>query len=318
MPRLIRDQDVDTDLPTRVDHDLLTRSHVAFPLPGEKSQVDTALSLAKLARIMGETLEKLYTTTRRRGGVSKIERLQSELDLWARESLPRDNTTPVDHDPDPVPAPGALDGDWSTAGSVSFEISFLRVALSVATIHVHRPALAFTTADPQFPPSLQACVRASATMIRLLSSGLSDSPNLADPELGRDVYVESLLMTLLYPGGTHMLWQAGLTLIFARCKGTYMASAEEDENMVANCARTLRNLHFRTGDAGGNLAQAADVLDVLRAKVFGARQPTGPKDGVAEQLQWNVWDWPMASALELANTLDAAPFDLYLETEPWM
>ena len=71
MPRLIRDQDVDTDLPTRVDHELLARSHVAFPLPGEASQVDTALLLFKLGGITGQTLEKLYTTTQRRGGYQR-------------------------------------------------------------------------------------------------------------------------------------------------------------------------------------------------------------------------------------------------------
>ncbi|TDZ47665.1 Transcriptional activator protein acu-15 [Colletotrichum trifolii] len=72
MPRLIRDQDVDTDLPSRVDHDQVSRERVAFPLPGEGCQVDTALCMFKLAVIVGEALEKLYTTTRRRGGVAKM------------------------------------------------------------------------------------------------------------------------------------------------------------------------------------------------------------------------------------------------------
>uniref|UniRef100_A0A0D2Y6K2 Transcription factor domain-containing protein n=1 Tax=Fusarium oxysporum (strain Fo5176) TaxID=660025 RepID=A0A0D2Y6K2_FUSOF len=87
MPRLIRDQDVDTDFPTSVDHNLLSRTHVEFPLPGERSQVDTAISLFKLARIIGRTLEDLYTTTRRRGGVAKIARLQAELNMWERVVL---------------------------------------------------------------------------------------------------------------------------------------------------------------------------------------------------------------------------------------
>ncbi|KAI9901772.1 hypothetical protein N3K66_003589 [Trichothecium roseum] len=320
MPRLIRDQDVDTDLPTRVDHDLLTRSHVAFPLPGEVSQVDTALSLVKLARIMGETLERLYTTTRRRGGVSKIARLQAELDRWERESLPGG------------PEAGELDDDEPATASASFEVTFLRVALSVATIHVHRPALAFTTADPQFSLSLQACVRASTILIRLLSSEEADPE--PDPTSESPCYYhrcpDSIFALLLYPSGAHMLWQAGLTLIFARCKGTYIAAADEDGALVAKCAAALRSLHLRTcaGSSGASLSQAADVLDTLCIKVFRGSSGSGSGSGsdnsqpagtgVIEQLQWNVWDWPMASALELANTLDAAPFDLYLEPDTWM
>lgn len=317
MPRLIRDQDVDTDLPTRVDHDLLTRSHVAFPLPGEVSQVDTALSLVKLARIMGETLERLYTTTRRRGGVSKIARLQAELDRWERESLPGG------------PEAGELDDDEPATTFASFEVTFLRVALSVATIHVHRPALAFTTADPQFSLSLQACVRASTVLIRLLSSEETDpGPDPNEIPCYYQRCPDSVLAMLLYPSGAHMLWQAGLTLVFARCKGTYIAAADEDGALVAKCAAALRSLHLRkcAGSSGASLYQAADVLDTLCIKVFRGSssggsgsdnsQPAGT--GVIEQLQWNVWDWPMASALELANTLDAAPFDLCLEPDTWM
>lgn len=60
---------------------------MAFPLPGERSQVDAALHLFKISQIIGDALENLYTTTRRRGGVAKIVRLQAELDMWTR-SLP--------------------------------------------------------------------------------------------------------------------------------------------------------------------------------------------------------------------------------------
>lgn len=54
---------------------------MAFPLPGEASQVDTALLSFRLARIFGQILEKLYTTTQRRGGVTKITQFQMELDM---------------------------------------------------------------------------------------------------------------------------------------------------------------------------------------------------------------------------------------------
>ncbi|RSL77179.1 hypothetical protein CEP51_009312 [Fusarium floridanum] len=268
MPRLIRDQDVDTDLPTSVDHDLLSRTHVEFPLPGERSQVDTAISLFKLARIIGRTLEDLYTTTRRRGGVSKIAHLQAELNMWERVVL--------EPDMDPELATPVV--------NMSLETIFLRVAHCVATIHVHRPALSFTVADAQFVPSLKACGQASATLVRLLSAGLAmmgaDSQGAEYPASD---WPESLLVTLLYPNGIHMLWQSGLTILFAGWKG-YPVTVDQDENLIQSCIETLRQLHTHTDDVGNHVAQCAEVLDLLRKKIFSDLQV--PPD--LEQLQWNV------------------------------
>ncbi|OBR06867.1 3-carboxy-muconate cycloisomerase [Colletotrichum higginsianum IMI 349063] len=296
MPRLIRDQDVDTDLPSRVDHDQVSRESVAFPLPGERSQVDTALCLFKLAVIVGEALEKLYSTTRRRGGVTKVNQLQAELTMWERMLPMHKAADPEDDGADLAPV-AAID---------TFEVTFLRAAFYNATVHVHRPALAFTTADPQFNVSLLACGRASAELIRLSATSVSDSKNDDGPNQG----IDAVIIAHLYPNGLHMLWQAGLTLLFARWKGQPIAGDEEDEDLVRSCAETLR--HLRAGDASGYVAQCADVLDMLREKTFSAREAQQP--AALDQLQWNVWDWPMASALELANTLDAMPMDLQFDT----
>lgn len=298
MPRLIRDQDVDTDLPTSVDHDLLSRTHVEFPLPGERSQVDTAISLFKLARIIGRTLEDLYTTTRRRGGVAKIARLQAELNMWERVVL----------EPE-------IDPELATpAPSKSLESMFLRVAHCVATIHIHRPALSFTTADSQFVSSLKACGQASANLVELLSSGLGmlEANATTSPAMTGD-WPESLLVTFLYPNGIHMLWQAGLTILFAGWKG-YPVTVDQDEILIQSCIATLRQFHRHTDDIGNHIGQCADVLDLLRKKIFSDLQ--APSN--LEQLQWNVWDWPIASALELANTLDTAPLDLNLDLHRWV
>ncbi|KAG5665026.1 hypothetical protein KAF25_008760 [Fusarium avenaceum] len=292
MPRLIRDQDVDTDLPTSVDHDLLSRTHVEFPLPGERSQVDTAISLFKLARIIGRTLEDLYTTTRRRGGIAKISRLQAELSMWERVVLEPE----VDTEP-PTPA-----------SSKSLEAAFLRVAHCVATIHIHRPALSFTTTDPQFITSLKACGQASAKLVELLFSsvGILGTRHAAGQEMAVD-WPETMLVTLLYPNGIHMLWQAGLTILFTGWKG-YPVTIDQDENLIRSCIATLREFHTHTDDIGNHIGQCADVLDLLRKKVF-SEMETLPD---LEQLQWNIWDWPLASALELVNTLDIIPLDLNL------
>jgi hypothetical protein len=294
MPRLIRDQDVDTDLPTSVDHDLLSRTHVEFPLPGERSQVDTAISLFKLARIIGRTLEDLYTTTRRRGGVAKITRLQAELNMWERVVL----------EPE-------IDPELSTpVTSKLLEATFLRVAHCVATIHIHRPALSFTTADHQFVSSLKACGQASARLVELLSSSLSIlGTNHAASQVMAGDWSETMLVTLLYPNGIHMLWQAGLTILFTGWKG-YPVTVDQDENLIQLCIATLKEFHRHTDDIGNYIGQCADVLDLLCKKIF-SNLETLPD---LEQLQWNIWDWPIASALELVNTLDIIPLDLNLNS----
>ncbi|KAG5746091.1 hypothetical protein H9Q70_011209 [Fusarium xylarioides] len=296
MPRLIRDQDVDTDFPTSVDHDLLSRTHVEFPLPGERSQVDTAISLFKLARIIGRTLEDLYTTTRRRGGVDKITRLQAELNMWERLVL--EPETEPETEPEPA----------TSAAIKSLEATFLRVTHCVATVHIHRPALSFTTADPQFVSSLKACGQASARLVELLSSNLGMlGTNPATGQVMMGDWPETMLVTLLYPNGIHMLWQAGLTILFTGWKG-YPVTADQDENLIQMCIATLREFHRRTDDVGNHIGQCADVLELLCKKVFSELE-TLPD---LEQLQWNIWDWPIASALELVNTLDIIPLDLNL------
>ncbi|KAJ4072865.1 hypothetical protein NW761_014557 [Fusarium oxysporum] len=292
MPRLIRDQDVDTDFPTSVDHNLLSRTHVEFPLPGERSQVDTAISLFKLARIIGRTLEDLYTTTRRRGGVAKIARLQAELNMWERVVL----------EPE-------LESEPATSVTTkSLEATFLRVAHCVATIHIHRPALSFTTADPQFVSSLKACGQASANLVELLSSSLGTlGTNHATGQVMMGDWPETMLVTLLYPNGIHMLWQAGLTILFTGWKG-YPVTVDQDENLIQICVATLREFHRHTDDVGNHIGQCADVLELLCKKVFSELEALPD----LEQLQWNIWDWPIASALELVNTLDIIPLDLNL------
>lgn len=406
MPRLIRDQDVDTDLPTRVDyHDESSGSNdnsnssslssasrqqgsaaaanvnsplSSFPLPGERSPIDTAIALFKLAAVVGDALEQLYTTTRRRGGTRKIARLQADLDVWEQHylaplsspSFPSattattaatgtpglgDTGTEAGEDPNP-PSPTAAN---------FFPSVFLRAAFCNATIHVHRPALAFTTTpqhpNEQFGTSLRACARASITLITLLDEAMQQpdirargGENADDEGQQQQQHQNAVMMAaLLYPNGLHMLWQAGLTVLFARWHGVAGVVDEDDstgdnddEAVVVRCADVLRRLVAVGGDGTGdgeeNVRRCADVLDMLRVKTFG-RGSSGHREEMEEEEggggragsgwprqrlsspivgglslplelpQWNVWDWPMASALELANTLDAVPLDLDFE-----
>lgn len=292
-----------------VDHELLSRTHVQFPLPGETSQVDTALRLFKLARIVGSTLEELYTTTQRRGGVAKIGRLQVELDAWAgaNESVLAENEF-VDGTVESEPPEQTL------------AMLYLKLSYNVAAIHIHRPALSFTAAHPQYETSLRICGQASASLIRLLAQGLTSLKSAADylvpalePEPQTMSWPEIFTALLLFPNGVHMLWQAGLTVIFTRLKGYTISQDGGDETLLFSCIDGLRRLHSHTDDVGDHVRQCAEVLDLLRMKVFSDAQ--APLE--LEQLQWNIWDWPLDSALELANTLNTAPLDLQPNLEAW-
>ena len=56
--------------------------------------------------------------------------------------------------------------------------------------------------------------------------------------------------------------------------------------------------------------KCADVLDMLSERMFSANAAQTPE---LENLQWNLWDWPMESALELDNILNAVPLDVQLD-----
>lgn len=242
--------------------------------------MDAALHLFKISQIIGDALENLYTTTRRRGGVAKITRLQAELDMWTR-SLPgaaatTDSWTASVAGGGASFEPAAETEFQHPQPEASFETLFLKVVLCVATIHIHRPALSFTSPDSQSTKSLQACTRASGVLISLLASGLG----VHDASATSHPTSEGLLLSLLYPSGAHMLWQSGLTLLYfhwkQRLKGMPSIIDEtaysdgELEGTVRRCIRALRHLGDLTSDgqdpSANRLGQCADVLDKRQMK----------------------------------------------------
>ncbi|KAI2816563.1 transcriptional regulator family: Fungal Specific TF [Aspergillus niger] len=82
LPKLIQDDDVDTDLPIDTDLDDVTASDIPLPLPGETTSMATFILYVKLLRLFSSCLKSLYTTTKRRNGVAKITALDHELSVW--------------------------------------------------------------------------------------------------------------------------------------------------------------------------------------------------------------------------------------------
>jgi hypothetical protein len=270
LPRTLRDQDIDTDMPASVSHDQITTEKIAFPLPGEASEMDSALLFFRLAKIMGATLESLYTTTRRRGGVQKIARLQGELDLWTRDVDSYRQSNAADDDRKDYPLQGKV---------------FLRYIHYIVVLHVHRPALTFDKSHPQFQDSLRRSATAAEHILDILTTKQID-------ELG----------VLVYPSGLHVIWQAALLLLYnswisdsgpnSKFVSLVTASIEflrlfaPNDDLIQSCTRTLESLLLQSSRHNGD--------------------QTG-QDAV-EQVNWNLFDWGSSSALDMTNDLAAIPF----------
>ncbi|KAL4959557.1 Zn(II)2Cys6 transcription factor [Aspergillus stella-maris] len=84
LPALISDIDVDNDMPTDCQLRSLEDTELIHPLPGQTTPIFSFNHYAAMGKKMSSILDSLYTTTQRRLGAAKIERLDRDM----RESTP--------------------------------------------------------------------------------------------------------------------------------------------------------------------------------------------------------------------------------------
>lgn len=137
LPKLIKDEDVDTELP--IEFNKLTLQNIEYPLPGEKAKNSGFVLLVKLFKVLNEILASLYTTTERRNGIPKITLLRRKLDHWREEFLSVHEET-----------------------STERIITLLYYSLM---IHLYRPGLTFPKEVEFFQHSLQESVVSSQKFI---------------------------------------------------------------------------------------------------------------------------------------------------------
>ncbi|KAL4898236.1 fungal-specific transcription factor domain-containing protein [Aspergillus ambiguus] len=165
LPKIIQDDDVDTDLPIDTDLDDVTTADIPLPLPGEKTSMATFIAYATLLRILSSCLKSLYTTTKRRNGVAKITALDHELSVWRYSVFQfKGSEMQKNHDV------GLLDTSHMNSRDQSFETLFLHLLSNVAVVLVHQPALTFDPKHPQFIKSLSKCVGAALNILSLLGN----------------------------------------------------------------------------------------------------------------------------------------------------
>ncbi|GFN10912.1 transcription factor domain-containing protein [Aspergillus tubingensis] len=164
LPKMIQDDDVDTDLPVDTDLDDVAATDIPLPLPGETTSMATFILYVKLLRIFSSCLKSLYTTTKRRNGVAKITALDHELSVWRHSVVQFQGNEMKDHDD------GLPDTLHMNSADQSFETLFLHFLGNVAVVLIHQPALTFDPKHPQFTKSLSRCVRAALNILSMLGS----------------------------------------------------------------------------------------------------------------------------------------------------
>ncbi|XRM45811.1 hypothetical protein ABZX51_008885 [Aspergillus tubingensis] len=168
LPKMIQDDDVDTDLPVDTDLDDVAATDIPLPLPGETTSMATFILYVKLLRIFSSCLKSLYTTTKRRNGVAKITALDHELSVWRHSVVQFQGNEMKDHDD------GLPDTLHMNSADQSFETLFLHFLGNVAVVLIHQPALTFDPKHPQFMKSLSRCVRAALSILSMLGSNHDD------------------------------------------------------------------------------------------------------------------------------------------------
>lgn len=203
LPKLISDIDVDVDYPLDCELTETNTSRLAFPLPGEVTQVSDFIAYVHLGRILSETLTDLYTTTRRRKGAEKIAKLHNDLQAWDQRFgnfLGSQNASHTD--------------------SQSTIRLWLSLMAQYTLVLIYRPALTFDDTTPQFAKSLDICAGACSAILNLLSS-----------------HDNRTAIRGIIPCGPSLIFQCGLMQVFYRC---HTISQDDSSRKIApSCSEEL-------------------------------------------------------------------------------
>ena len=89
VPKLLVDDDIQTEFPADVDDENVTESGFQPALPGESTKLSSALALFRLARIMSRILQEVYPTdSTREISLQKMATLNDVLDEWNNDLAP--------------------------------------------------------------------------------------------------------------------------------------------------------------------------------------------------------------------------------------
>jgi hypothetical protein len=253
----MRDVDVDIGMPADVILEDIHATDLPYPLPGETTKSSLFVLYAQLAQILSSCLDQLYTTTQRRGSIDKIARLQHELTSWRQcfnlekhviEVMGNGVRGPT-REEDPL-TPRVV---RVKAGANS--VLLLLLLGEVACLLIHRPALAFDTAESQFRISLRQCVTAAANLILIADRNRTES-----------------WLFHVWPSGCSGLLYSALVLLFSRWhNGPFPPLGFAADDSHAQSAESLNNVKYL-------VSVAVEILS-NRQRVF---SPPGSATPLAE------------------------------------
>ena len=88
LPKLLKDEDIETEEPADVDDENVNERGFQSTLPGESTKLSSALALFRAARILSKVLTELYPAkASHEVSLQKVGILSDELDAW-HQGLP--------------------------------------------------------------------------------------------------------------------------------------------------------------------------------------------------------------------------------------
>ncbi|KAM0722590.1 hypothetical protein Q7P37_002031 [Cladosporium fusiforme] len=176
LPKIISDHDVDVGLPTNCDFDDMRIAELPVPLPGESTQTSIFIALAKLSSIMQQFTWLLFTTTERRDGESKINKLDRQLRVWQYE-----HSDLIEH--------GKADSN-----AVALH---LHVLAHFCLLLIHQPGLTLEEENPQFARSMTASLHCATSLLRVLTEARNNR-----------------MLSCLQPNAPRLIFQCGLICLY--------------------------------------------------------------------------------------------------------
>lgn len=173
------------------------------PLPGENTRIFLFNQYVLLTKKFSAALDQLYTTTRRRGGVEKITRLERDLRVWNHTFNAMPHAMPFEIGETP---PRASEDDKNKGQS--FMNHWLQLLANIVMVQIHRPALTFDMESPEFAQSLKVCLKSSTAVINLLQ----DNPF-------------GWSLRRICPSGPAVVFQSALMHVYSQCSPAIPAAA---------------------------------------------------------------------------------------------
>ncbi|RVX67110.1 hypothetical protein B0A52_08353 [Exophiala mesophila] len=168
LPELVKEADIDNDMPVDCNLDDLNAEFLSHPLPGETTPVFLFNQYVLLCKKLSAILSQLYTTTQRRGGAEKITRLDRDLRVWNHSFNALPHVAPFEL---AEVSPHAYEEDGNEG--LSLMNHWIQLLANIAMVQIHRPALTFDLNTPEFINGLKTCVKSSSAILNLLENTTS-------------------------------------------------------------------------------------------------------------------------------------------------